>query len=96
MSFDTCSAPRPPRAAPPPPTSPRGNYDGPLLPGSGVGPSAAAAQGDSPMYAPALQPMPRFMGAGPVANGSLLRSHHGGDANVELDEADKWANIGTV
>lgn len=24
--------------------------------------------------APALQPMPRFMGAGPVANGSLLRS----------------------
>lgn len=38
-----------------------GGYAGPL--GSGSEPAA-----------PTLQPMPRFMGAGPVANGNLLRS----------------------
>ena len=39
-----------------------------------------AATGLLPSLGPALQPMPRFMGAGPVANGNLLRSGHGAAA----------------
>ena len=52
-------------------------YSGPLSGGavaSNANHSAVTTDGVSVMYAPALQPMPRFMGAGPVANGSLLRS----------------------
>ena len=53
--------------------------------------SAVASDGVSVMYAPALQPMPRFMGAGPVANGQLLRSRA-----PRGDESDQWDAVGTV
>jgi hypothetical protein len=52
--------------------------------------SAVASDGSSLMYSPALQPMPRFMGAGPVANGSLVR------ARPKAEPSDKWTAVGTV
>lgn len=72
-----------------------GGYDGPLNGGDSAIPpthSAVTAEGDSLMYAPALQPMPRFMGAGPVANGSLLRSR----VSKVSDPSDEWLHAGTV
>ena len=61
--------------------------------------SAVTSDGNSLMYAaqmlpslgPApLQPMPRFMGAGPVANGNLLRSR------VSSVEPSQYLGAGTV
>ena len=81
------------RGGPRRPPAPDG-YDGPLAADGGAGATAAhsaiASDGVSMMYAPALQPMPRFMGAGPVANGNLLRSR------APKAESDKWTAVGTV
>ena len=51
---------------------------------------AVSAKTGALSYAPvlgALQPMPRFMGAGPVVNGGLLRSSA---ANVTSAESSLW------
>ena len=58
--------------------------DGPFIPKpppKGRRKGGRKAGGDKPsemLDGPSLQPMPRFAGAGPVANGSLLRPSHAG------------------
>ena len=96
--------PKPPKGPKRSKVASTSGYDGPLAAGSSVtGPSHSAvtshsavmSDGSAVMYAPALQPMPRFMGAGPIANGQLLRSRNPGFSKSS-DSPDRWTNVGTI